>query len=77
MEKKSQDFSKFDAIELLKTPAGRQFAAKMQQQYQTQMEQAMSLMLSGRGDEARKLLEPILQSPDAQQLMQQLGGQHG
>ena len=77
MEKNNRDFSKSDAIELLKTPEGQQFAAMLRQQYGTQMDQAMSCILSGRQEEAKRLLAPILQSADAQRLMGQLGGRHG
>ena len=77
MEKKSQDFSIQEAQRLAKSPAGKQLMQMLQQQDPSQLQQAMDLASAGNYKEAGKMLQSLLASPEAQKLMQQLGGKHG
>ena len=77
MEKKSQDFSLRQAQQLANTPEGKKLLELMQQQDTGQMEQAMKLASAGNYKDAGKVLQSLLASPEAQKLMQQLGGKHG
>ena len=77
MEKKSQDFSINEAQRLAKTPAGQKLMAMLQQQDPQQLQQAMDRAASGNYKEAGAILQSLLSSPEAQKLIQQLGGKHG
>ena len=77
MEKKSQDFSINEAQRLAKTPAGQKLMAMLQQQDPQQLQQAMDRAASGNYKEAGTILQSLLSSPEAQKLIQQLGGKHG
>ena len=77
MEKKSQDFSIQEAQRLAKSPAGKQLIQMLQQKDQGQIQQAMAQASSGNYKEAGAILQSLLSSPEAQQLIQQLGGKHG
>ena len=77
MEKKSQDFSIKEAQRLAKTPEGQKLVAMLQQKDQGQIQQAMAQASCGNYKEAGAILQSLLSSPEAQQLIQQLGGKHG
>ena len=77
MEKKSQDFSINEAQRLAKTPEGQKLMAILQQQDPEQLQKAMDRAASGNYKEAGTILQSLLSSPEAQKLMQQLGGKHG
>ncbi len=77
MEKKSQDFSIREAQRLANTPEGRQLMALLQQNDKGQLQKAMAEASAGNYMEAGNLLQSLLSSPDAQKLIQQLGGKHG
>lgn len=77
MAKKSQDFSFGEAQRLANSPAGKQLLQMMQQQDQGQLQKAMDLAAAGNYKEAGQLLQGLLDSPEAQTLMRQLGGHHG
>ena len=77
MEKKSQDFSIREAQRLANTPEGRQLMALLQQKDKGQLQKAMAEASAGNYTEAGNLLQSLLSSPDAQKLIQQLGGKHG
>ena len=77
MNKKSQDFSFAQAQKLANTPAGKQLMQLLQQQDSGQLQHAMDLASAGNYKEAGKMLQSLLASPEAQKLMQQLGGHHG
>ena len=77
MEKKSQDFSIKEAQRLAKTPEGQQLMAILQQQDSGQLRKAMTQASAGNYQEAGAILQSLLSSPEARQLMQQLGGRHG
>lgn len=77
MEKKSQDFSIKEAQRLAKTPEGQKLMAMLQQSDNGQLQQAMDQAASGNYKAAGAILQSLLSSPEAQKLMQQLGGKHG
>lgn len=77
MEKKSQDFSIKEAKRLANTQEGKQLMALLQQKDKGQLEQAMAQAAAGNYKEAGATLQSLLASPEAQQLIQQLGGKHG
>ena len=77
MEKKSQDFSIKEAQRLAKSPEGQKLMAMLQQRDSGQLQKAMAQASAGNYKEAGAILQSLLSSPEAQQLMQQLGGRHG
>ena len=77
MEKKSQDFSVQEAQRLAKTPEAQKLMELLQQKDTGQLQKAMSQVSSGNYKEAGAILQSLLSSPEAQQLIQQLGGKHG
>ena len=77
MEKKSQDFSIKEAQRLAQTPEGQKLMAMLQQRDSGQLQKAMAQASAGNYKEAGTILQSLLSSPEAQQLMQQLGGRHG
>ena len=77
MEKKSQDFSINEAQRLAKTPEGQKRIAILQLQDPEQLQKAIDRAASGNYKEAGTILQSLLSSPEAQKLMQQLGGKHG
>ncbi len=77
MEQNTQNFSRAELTQLLRTPAGQNLMALMQEKHSAELQQAMALIMAGRSDEAQRLLSPILQSPEAQSLLGQMGGNHG
>lgn len=74
MQKNSSGYSMEDMARLAQTPAGQQLMALLQQQNGDRMQQA--LMLAQRGDQKAlaDTLRPLLDSPDIQKLLRQLGG---
>ena len=77
MDKKSQDFSIKEAQRLAKTPEGQRLMALLQRTNSGQLQKAMSEANAGNYKEAGNILQSLLSSPEAQHLMQQLGGKHG
>lgn len=69
----NSDFSMADALKLAQTPAGRQLITLLQQGG-TGMQQAMEQAASGNYQQAKEQLLPLLQSPQIQALLKQLGG---
>lgn len=77
MEKKSHDFSIDEAKRLAGTPEGKKLMRLLQQKDNGQLQKAMEAASAGNYKEAGAMLQSLLSSPEAQQLMQQLGKQHG
>lgn len=77
MEKKSQDFSIQQAQRLAKTPEGQKLMDLLQKQDNAQLQKAMQAASSGNYKEAGTILHSLLASPEAQQLIRQLGDKHG
>ncbi len=73
MQKNSQDFSMQEALRLAKTPAGQQLLAMLQQADKQALQQVMQQATSGNYQEASKNLSKLLSTPEAQNLMKELG----
>ena len=74
MEKKSQDFSMEDVMRIAKSPAGQQLMALLQQKDSAALAQAAAQAKSGNYSQAGQTLSSLLNSPEAQKLMKELGG---
>ena len=74
MQQDSYNFSVQDAMKLAATPAGKQLIALLQQSNTSTMQKAMEQAKSGNYDQAKQMLEPLLTSPEIQNLLRQLGG---
>ena len=77
MQKNSQNFSIQELIRLANSPAGQQLLAYLQENNPTGVKQAMSQAASGDRQELGKTLAQLLSSPQAQELMRRLEGEHG
>ena len=73
MQKNSQDFSMEEVLRLAESPAGQQLLAMLQSADSTQLQQAMQQATSGEYTQASQTLQSILSSPEAKQLLKQLG----
>lgn len=71
---RNSDFSMADAMRLAQTPAGQQLIALLQQQGSVDMQQALNQAASGNYQQVKEQLLPLLQSPQIQALLKQLGG---
>ena len=71
---RNSDFSMADAMRLAQTPAGQQLIALLQQQGSVDMKQALNQAASGNYQQVKEQLLPLLQSPQIQALLKQLGG---
>ena len=74
MQKKSQDFPKEEIMRLAQSPAGQQLIALLRQGDSTQLQQAISQAQSGDYTNASQTLSAMLNSPQAQKLLKELGG---
>lgn len=72
MEKKSADFSALEANRLAQSPAGKELASLLQQADGDSLRQAMDLAAAGNYAQAMKTLQPMMNSPQVQALLQQL-----
>lgn len=77
MDKKSQDFSIKEAQRLAKTPEGQQLLQLLQSKDAGKLQAAMDQAAAGNYKQAGAVLQSLLSSPEAQQLIRQLGGKHG
>ena len=77
MEKKSQNFSISEAKRLAKTPEGQKLMTLLQQTDQATLQKAMEAAENGNFKAAGQSLSALLSSPEAQQLIRQLGGKYG
>ena len=74
MQKKSQDFSTEDIMRLAQSPAGQQLIALLRQGDTAKLQQAVTQAQSGDYTNASQTLNDLLSSPQAQKLLNQLGG---
>lgn len=74
MQKDPKNFSMQDAVKMANTPAGQELLAILQKSDTVALQDAMKQASSGNYDSAKQILEPLLASPDIQQLLRQLGG---
>lgn len=77
MEKKTQDFSFEKAQQLADSPEGQKLMSLLQQHDNGQLQKAMDEAASGNYKQAGKILNGLLSSPEARQLIRQLGEKHG
>ena len=77
MRKNSQDFSIQEAKRLAKTPEGQKLMTMLQQNDNEKLQKAMAEASAGNYKEAGSILQSLLSSPEAQQLIQKMGADHG
>lgn len=77
MEKKSQNFSISEAQRLANTPEGQKLMALLQQTDPVALQKAMEAAEAGNYKAAGQSLSALLSSPQARQLIRQLGGKYG
>lgn len=77
MEKKSQDYSVQEAKRLAATPEGQKLMALLQQKDGATLQKAMAEASSGNYKAAGTILQSLLSSPEAQQLIQKMRPDHG
>jgi hypothetical protein len=73
MQKNSEDFSMQEALRLAQSPAGQRLLAMLRQQNQGQMETAIDQAKAGNMEDARRTIEAMMNTPELQQLLRQLG----
>ena len=74
MQLDPKNFSAEEAMRLAKTPAGQQLIAMLQKADTKAVTEAMKQASGGNLEQAKQALEPMLSSPEIQQLLRQLGG---
>ena len=74
MQKKSEAFSMQEIMHLAKSPAGQQLLAMLQRKDSGQVQQVADMAAAGNYTQAAKELQSMLSSPEAQELIKQLGG---
>lgn len=78
-QEKSYDFGGLsftpqDITRILGSPAGQQLLALLQQDGGATLRAAIGAATSGRTEEAKALLSPIMETPEAQRLIAQING---
>jgi hypothetical protein len=74
MQKNSENFSMQEALRLVESPAGQQLLALLRHSDSTQLQKAADQAAAGDYANARQALAPLLNSPQVQALLKQLGG---
>ena len=74
MQKKSDNFSMQDAMQIANSAAGKQLMAMLQQSDPDALRKAMEQASKGDYTQAKQALEPLLASEEIKKLMKQLGG---
>lgn len=74
MQNDPKNFSVEDVKRLVKTPAGQQLISMLQKADTNAIKEAMKQATDGNMEQAKQALEPMLNSPEIQQLLRQLGG---
>ena len=77
MMKNSQDFSIQEAKRLAKTPDGQRLITMLQQNDNEKLQKAMAEASAGNYKEAGSILQSLLSTPEAQQLIRRIGADHG
>lgn len=72
MQKNSEDFSMQEALRLAKSPAGQQLLAVLRQKDNGQLQQVMDLAAAGNYTQASQIINSLLSSGEAQQLLNEL-----
>ena len=66
-----------EAMRMAQTPAGKQLIQMLRSSGDANLQKAMSSAASGDYAGAKQALSAILSNPEAQKLLQQMGGNHG
>lgn len=74
MQQNSSDFSMQEAQRLANSPLGQQLLAMLQQTDSATLSNITAQAQSGNMEEAKKALEPLLNSPQIRALLKQMGG---
>lgn len=77
MDKKQelpQGFSAQDAMRLANTPAGQQLIKLLQQQGGENLQSAMTKAANGNFEDAKNAISSLMNAPEIQALLRQLGG---
>ena len=69
----NSEFSMQDVMRLAQSPAGQQLIALLKKQDSPQLQNAISSAAAGDYEQARKALSSLMDSPEIQSLLQQLG----
>ena len=77
MQKNSQNFSMQELLRLANSPAGQQLLAYLQENNPNGVKQAITQAASGNQQELGKTIAQLLSSPQAQELLRKLEGDHG
>ena len=73
MQKKSEDFSMQEALRLAQSPAGQQLLALLQRSDGAQLQKIKEQAAAGDYKNAAQMLNTLLSSQEAKQLLNQLG----
>ena len=73
MQKNSQDFSMQEALRLAQSPAGQQLLAILQRSDGAQLQKIKDQAAAGDYKNAAQMLNSLLSSQEAKQLLDQLG----
>lgn len=65
------------AMRFANTPAGKQLIRMLQNSNDPNLQKAVSSAAAGDHTAAKEALSAILKNPEAQKLLQQMGGNHG
>lgn len=71
------DHAMDEARKMAQTPQGKQLASMLQQLGGTSVRQAMDAAAAGDMIQAKQLLSQLMKNPQMQQILEQLGGNHG
>lgn len=66
-----------EAMRMAQSPAGQQLLRLLQQGNSQALQQAMQSAASGDYESAKNALSAVLNDPQAQKLLKQMGGSHG
>lgn len=75
MQKKSDDFSMQEAMRLAQSDRAQALLALLKQKNSGALQQASAQAAAGNYTQAAKIMSSLLSSPEAQALLNQLGGQ--
>ena len=77
MEENSINFSMQDVMRLAGTPAGQKLLDHLHKKNEKQLQMAIAHAVSGNWEQAKQLLSGLVNDPEAQKLIRELGGSHG
>lgn len=77
MQNNSQNFSMQDLMRIAQSPAGRQLISLLQQGDPRELDKITHLASTGNLSQAKDMLQQILNTDKAKDLMQQLGENNG